>query len=348
MLHPVFSHTRSLYIYLLAWAVFGAAQALFLTFYINLPLVSAITDAVIYNLIMVLLGISLWFPVVYAKKNETITGMLIQNLLTGMVFIGLWMGLSHILSHAIIGNDAGYLSMSQKMIPFRILTGSFLFLVLMAMYHLFIFYSDLEMQKFKEETLKKQVKESELKALKAQLNPHFLFNSLNSISSLTITDPDGARVMLNQLSDFLRFALQKSNADLITLREELQNMNRYLEIEKVRFGHRLICETQTDPGSMKMKLPAMILQPLYENAIKHGLYESIEPVSIRTFCQIKNGMLEISIINNFDPEALTNKGEGVGLENVSNTLKNLYNRDQLLITYRENHHFEVSLTIPQL
>lgn len=348
MIHPVFSHTRSLYIYLIAWAILGSAQALFLIYYGNLSGVAAIADSIVYNGVMILLGFSLWYPVVYTKKKETLSGMLTHNLLTGMVLIGLWMGLSHMITSILLSDDDQYLAFSQKIIPVRVLIGSVLLMVLMAMYHLFIFYLDLEAQKLKEETLKKQVKESELKALKAQLNPHFLFNSLNSIGSLTITDPDGALVMLNHLSDFLRYSLQKSNADLISLREELKNMNRYLEIEKVRFGHRLICETEYDQKCMDGKLPAMILQPIYENAIKHGLYESVEPVTIGTYCKFKNGNLEISIINNYDPEAVTNKGEGVGLDNVSNTLRNIYNQDQLLAIARENNHFEVSLIIPQL
>ncbi len=348
MIHPVFSYTRSLYIYLSAWAMVAIAQALFLVFYKDLSLTAAITDSVVYNVVMALLGLSLWYPVVYTQRKETASRILINNILSGMVLVALWIGVSSLISNALLSSDSGYISISGRIIPFRILTGSFLLLILLAMYHLFIFYRNLEEQKFKEETLKKQVKESELKALKAQLNPHFLFNSLNSISSLTITDADGARVMLNQLSDFLRFSLQKSNADLITLREELQNMNRYLEIEKVRFGERLVCETESDPKSLNMKLPAMILQPLYENAIKHGLYESIEPITIRTFCHINNGVLAISIVNNFDPEAVTAKGEGIGVENVSNTLRNIYNQEHLLTTNRENNHFEVSLSIPQL
>jgi hypothetical protein len=347
MIHPIFSHTRSLYIYLSAWAIFGSAQALFLLYYGNLSGAAAIADSIIYNGIMILLGFSLWYPVVYTKRKETISGVFTHNLLTGMVLIGLWMGLSHLITGVFLADDVDYLAFSKQMIPVRVLIGSVLLMALIAMYHLFIFYRDLEAQKLKEETLKKQVKESELKALKAQLNPHFLFNSLNSIGSLTITDPDGALVMLNHLSDFLRYSLQKSNSDLISLREELMNMNRYLEIEKVRFGSRLICETELDQLSLDMKLPAMILQPIYENAIKHGLYESIEPVTIGTSCKLKNGNLVISIINNYDPEAIAPKGERVGLENVSNTLRNIYNQDQLLTITRENNHFEVSLIIPQ-
>ena len=347
MLHPVFSNKRTLTIYLSAWAVLAIAQACFLFFYGNVELAAAITDAIIYNTVLIALGLSLWYPLVYTKKQESTTRMLLNNLLAGIVLLALWFGISHMVSSSVLTRYPAYLELAEKIIPLRFITGAFLLMILMAMYHLFIFYHHLEEQKYKAMQLTKQVKEAELKALKAQLNPHFLFNSLNSIGSLTITDPDGARVMLNQLSDFLRYSLHRNLSDLISLREELKNMNRYLEIEKVRFSDRLICEMEYTPHCLDLKLPAMLLQPIYENAIKHGLYESIEPVTIRTYCQDNKGKLEISIINNYDPEAITAKGEGVGIEHVRKTLYNLYNQDSLLTISRENNHFEVSLTIPQ-
>lgn len=347
MLHPVFSNKRSLIIYFSAWALLAIAQAAFLYFYADVILVAALTDALIYNTVLIALGLSLWYPLVYTKKQESTTRLLMNNLLASLALLTLWFGVSHMLTTALLDKYPHYIELTQRIIPLRLLTGAFLLMILMAMYHLFIFYHHLEEQKYKAMQLTKQVREAELKALKAQLNPHFLFNSLNSIGSLTITDPDGARVMLNQLSDFLRYSLHRNHSDLISLREELKNMNRYLEIEKVRFGDRLICETEYTSQSLDLKMPAMLLQPIYENAIKHGLYESIEPVTIRTYCQVNNGNLEISIINNYDPEAITAKGEGVGIEHVRNTLSNVYNQESLLTISRENNHFEVSLTIPQ-
>lgn len=347
MLHPVFSNKRSLIIYFSAWALLAIAQAAFLYFYAYVILVAALTDALIYNTVLIALGLSLWYPLVYTKKQEATTRLLMNNLLASLALLTLWFGVSHMLTTALLDKYPHYIELTQRIIPLRLLTGAFLLMILMAMYHLFIFYHHLEEQKYKAMQLTKQVREAELKALKAQLNPHFLFNSLNSIGSLTITDPDGARVMLNQLSDFLRYSLHRNHSDLISLREELKNMNRYLEIEKVRFGDRLICETEYTSQSLDLKMPAMLLQPIYENAIKHGLSESIEPVTIRTYCQVNNGNLEISIINNYDPEAITAKGEGVGIEHVRNTLSNVYNQESLLTISRENNHFEVSLTIPQ-
>ncbi len=348
MIHPIISHQRAFYLYLSAWTIFAVAQAAFLYLYAGLSLYASVIDATIYNSVMVLLGFSLWYPVEYNQKKETFIKILLHSFITGIALIAIWAGISHIISGAILANNEVYLVFTKRIFSQRIMVGSFLILILMSLYNIFIFYRDLEDQKIREKTLKNQIKEAELKALKAQLNPHFLFNSLNSIGSLTISDPDGARIMINQLSDFLRYSLQKNNDQYISLKEELQNIDRYLQIEKVRFSDRLICETETDPDSLNLKLPAMILQPLYENAIKHGLYESIEPVTIRTYCQVNKGDLEISIINNFDPQSVSTRGEGVGIENTANILKNIYNHPQLLLTRRENSHFEVSLTIPQI
>ena len=104
-----------------------------------------------------------------------------------------------------------------------------------------IFFDNIQQKEKEQETMQRLLRETELKALKAQLNPHFLFNSLNSISSLTITDSDGARDMINKLSDFMRYSLKKNENAFLPLREEMKNMARYLEIEKVRFGDRLNC-----------------------------------------------------------------------------------------------------------
>jgi LytS/YehU family sensor histidine kinase len=215
-------------------------------------------------------------------------------------------------------------------------------------YYLIIFYNDLEENNRQQQQLRKLVREAELKALKSQLNPHFLFNSLNSISSLTITDADKAREMINKLSDFMRYSLRQNDLSLLPLKEEMENIWRYLEIERVRFGDRLVIETEVSDDCYALKVPPMILQPLYENAVKHGVYESIEPVCIRTYCIRQNDSLSITIINNYDPESIPKRGEGVGLENIRNRLRMLFHCEGLLQTVRENNHFEATLIIPQI
>ena len=114
-----------------------------------------------------------------------------------------------------------------------------------------------------------------------QLQPHFLFNSLNSINALIGFKPDEARKMIHQLSDFLRGTLKKDDDQLqVTLNDELQHLNLYLEIEKVRFGHRLQTEISCDERSGSAKLPSMLLQPIVENAIKFGLYDTTGEVVV--------------------------------------------------------------------
>jgi LytS/YehU family sensor histidine kinase len=189
-------------------------------------------------------------------------------------------------------------------------------------------------------------RKSELNALQAQINPHFLFNSLNSISSLTITDPEKARDMVIGLSDFMRYALSRKDEQPVTLQSELENLRLYLDIEKVRFGNRLSIEEHIDPGCLSAKIPVMLLQPLYENAIKHGVYESIEKVTIITSVSVSNGYIEMIISNNFDPEAAKVKGTGTGLLNLSRRLELLYGEKAIMKTEKQNNIFTIKIYIP--
>jgi LytS/YehU family sensor histidine kinase len=210
-----------------------------------------------------------------------------------------------------------------------------------------IYYNNFKEKIMDEAALKTLMKETELNALKSQINPHFLFNSLNSISSLTMAKPEKAQEMIIKLSDFLRYSLQHKENQKTTLENELKHCLLYLEIEKVRFGKKLNFENKISPESFDKLLPSMLLQPLYENAIKYSVYESTEPTLITTESYFKDNFLVISIKNTFDPDALAKKGEGIGLKNVRTRLKLEYKRDDLMILNRKNDTYEVILNIPQ-
>jgi LytS/YehU family sensor histidine kinase len=197
-----------------------------------------------------------------------------------------------------------------------------------------------------EARLNTLLKESELNMLKSQINPHFLFNSLNSISSLTVINPEKAREMVIKLSDFLRYSVSSGAGNLTSLAEELENIKRYLEIEKIRFGDKLVYELNVNPQCVEQKIPVMILQPLYENAIKHGVYESTNQVLIETECRVNSGCSEIRIVNDFDPDAIPRIGAGVGLNNIRERLRLTYHRNDLLKTFKEGNRFYVELKIP--
>jgi two-component system LytT family sensor kinase len=353
MLHPILSQNRLFYGFIAGWATLFLGHTLFL-FYEYLPFSQAIIDAFIYNGIFMVLSVALYFPLAYPEDctsgalfKKSILYHTFHHIATGLVTVTIWLGASFFITSQLLNQSTEYLDFARTSLPMRAAFGGLLIVLLISMYHFISFYKHMEEKNTREEQLKKMLKEAELKALKAQLNPHFLFNSLNSISSLTISDPEGAREMLTQLSDFLRYSLKRKEETLLPLQEEIKNIQRYLEIEKVRFGDRLDCAFNIQQTCLEMPVPAMILQPLYENAIKHGLYESIEPICIKTHCIANHNKLKISVSNNFDPDSTPIKGEGVGLENIRNKLILFYNRADLMTISKDDNQFKVEICIPK-
>src|SRR5258708_1755170 len=195
----------------------------------------------------------------------------------------------------------------------------------------------------------RMAKEAELFKLRQQLAPHFLFNSLNSISALIGSRPEQARKMIQQLSDFLRGNLKKEEQQWVPLSEELQYLELYLDIEKVRFGHRLDTQITCGEDCMNSKLPPMLLQPIVENAIKFGLYDTTEAVTISISARAGDHFVRITVQNPFDPEtSRPTKGAGFGLSSIQRRLYLLFARADLLETKIEGQLFTTIVKIPQL
>jgi hypothetical protein len=186
-------------------------------------------------------------------------------------------------------------------------------------------------------------REAELRALRAQLNPHFLFNSLNSINALVGSDPEAARRMCESLGDFLRRTLALGARDAVSLGEELALVDRYLAIERVRFGERLRVECRLEPAVERCLVPPLLLQPLVENAIKHGIAERIEGGTVRIAAASRDGSLTIEVENDTDADAPARQGQGVGLDNVR---RRLDARSARLDVRRVADQFRVTLTLP--
>ncbi len=246
----------------------------------------------------------------------------------------------------VLQEQTNYLAYWDKTLAFRVGTGVFIYGLIILTYYLFVSLSNLSEKKAKEAKLESLVRETELKMLRSQINPHFLFNSLNSISSLTITDPEKARDMVVKLSEFMRYALSRKDEQPVTLQNELENLRLYLDIEKVRFGEKLTTEETIEPDCLDFKIPVMLLQPLYENAVKHGVYESTESVRIRTQAKITEGYIQISISNNYDPAPSLKRGTGTGLLNVTRRLELFYGNKASIKTLKENGIYTVNLYIP--
>lgn len=161
--------------------------------------------------------------------------------------------------------------------------------------------------------------------------------------------PEEARKMIQQLSDFLRGTLKKDDKQMLSLQEELKHLQLYLEIEKVRFGHRLNTDINVDELTLNLLIPPLLLQPLVENAIKFGLYDTIGDVTIQITSKVENKNLLVTISNPFDAEtAQPNRGIGFGLKSVQRRLQLLFFRNDLLKTSSNNNTFTTTVIIPQV
>jgi LytS/YehU family sensor histidine kinase len=272
----------------------------------------------------------------------------LHHLAAAIITVAIWVSLTHFI-HSSFSGDYTDNKHPEIIMPYYWLAFmSFaLYDYMVMVYYVFIYYRRFKSKIENETELKDLVKEAEINALKSQINPHFLFNSLNSVSSLTLVRPEQSREMLVKLSTFLRYSLDQDLKELNTLSNEMKNSRLYLEIEKVRFGDRLVLDFDIDVSCQEMKIPNLILQPIYENAIKHGVHESLEPVVIKTKAELKNNNLSIQISNNFDKDAITPKGQGIGLRNITERLNLIYGRTDLLTITKTDSNFIVKLEFPQ-
>jgi len=347
MKHPVLANRVRLIVWWLIWLFITFAQLLLYYYAYGKFTTAAIPDGIISLAIYSGIGLSLWYPFRYFNATGSRASAVITNLiLSGAVAVTLWVLINKYLVLLILPKANDYQAYWQTTFPYRIGTGVFVYGLIVLAYYLFISLHNLSEKNAREAKLESLVKETELKMLRSQINPHFLFNSLNSVSSLTITDPEKARDMVIKLSEFMRYALSKKDEQPVSLRSELENLRLYFDIEKVRFGDRLSTEENIDEKCLETKMPVMLLQPLFENAIKHGVYESTESVRIKTQAKIIDGYIEITISNNYDAAPSLRRGTGTGLLNVARRLELFYGNKASIKTTKENGIYTVILYIP--
>lgn len=326
------------------WAVLALMQSVILHRF-NLPWGLALEDAVISSGILVLaclLAITLFYYYQPGKKNRFF------RLAFALAISVFYFALVHWLLKLIYVYNDGDLNFLEASMPIRFFTS---FLIISFITILNWLGHNLQEQKEQEKRMSETeqlIKDAELAKLRQQLQPHFLFNSLNSISALAGSKPHEARRMIQQLSDFLRGTLKKDEQKTISLKEELEHLSLYLEIEKVRFGHRLIVDITFEAESLINSLPPLLLQPIVENAIKFGLYDTIGTITISISTGIENGYLVVEIKNPFDPKTQNaSQGTGFGLNFIQRRLFLLYGRNDLLITEKKENLFITKLKIPQ-
>jgi sensor histidine kinase YesM len=348
MLNPLLKVRSYFYAYLGIWGLIGVIHILILTVFQGFSIGLAITESIIANLLFAVIGLGLWFPVFFSSlEKENVLNFIIKHLFACFLAVGLWVILHYSMLSALFSANSEYNRFLVSSLPWRAGIGALFYAMIILVYYLIINYQNFKDKVTREAELKALIRESELNSLKSQINPHFLFNSLNSISSLTMISPEKAQDMIIKLSEFLRYSLSNKDEKLTSLNNEINNIARYLDIEKIRFGRRLNVISSIAEKCLEHKLPGLILQPLVENAIKYGVHENTEKTDIELICNCSDSGLRVTIRNQYDPEFHYKKGAGIGIQNIRNRLRIMYGRDDLISIVKSANIFEVSLSFPQ-
>lgn len=349
MSHPITGNRRTVWIYSLVWLIVAAAVGVLYYYVFHFSVAVVITDALVSSLSFGVLGLLAWYPTRYIPfQRQSPVYSILAHVVAGILILGGWVLLTVAVLSGVFSMQEDYVEFLNQTIAWRAMLGGLIYLALVLIYYLVSNSQKLQERTQQEERLKGLVRDAELNMLKSQINPHFLFNSLNSISSLTMSNPEEAREMIIRLSDFLRYSLKHRENEFVPLGEELGRMKDYLAIEKIRFGEKLLYEFNVDGSCEKFPVPTMIFQPLFENAIRHSVYESIEPVSIRFSCTAFKEHMKVIIANDYDPQVPSRKGTGVGLQNVQQRIALAY-RDKGSVKWTaENGIFTVTILFPRI
>ena len=341
MNHPLFKNPAFLIWYFIFWIILSVIQ-----FFLELNVFQAnlsitLVDVIISNALYAMFGLGIWYVVTGANsESRSHIYLVIYHLFAMLFIISFWMWLTTQIDTALF-NGEDIKAHMKNVLPGKAGLGALIYILIAVFYYTFYYYDRLKEKSKEEARLKELITQTQLSELKSQINPHFLFNSLNSVSYLTMTEPDKAQDMV-----ILRYSLKHKENQLVSLSQEMDHIKLYLEIEKVRFGDKL--QTIFNYSDCQSCLiPNMILQPLYENAIKYGVYETTKQVVIHTEAVRKDNMLIFTISNNYDQDAVVKKGEGIGLINIRKRLGLVYGDTTLLQVKNENQIFTVTLSIPQ-
>jgi two-component system LytT family sensor kinase len=330
----------------IAFAIFCGWTGFIVLFYhftLNFNISISVFDSLCCNVLLAL-GCMTFSNVLgyYQPKNDlTLYVLVIAFMLSLLIVFLMQLTLQHLI------HDPTYISFLRLSLPFRFLL-VFVFLAWCALANL-LWYRLEEQSEMQKRLLTTQnlAKEAELNKLRHQLQPHFLFNSLNSVYALTIVNPKEAGPMITRLASFLRGTLKRDDDIWVSVAEEMEYIQLYLDIEKVRFSHRLNLDIQVDEATLDWKLPGTLLQPIVENAIKFGLYNTAAAITISIVVTVEQQVLTFVVQNPYDPGNITSVGTGFGLNAIRRRLYLLFADNNLLQTRSTaDNQFITTLRIP--
>jgi hypothetical protein len=348
-MHPIFERGHRLALYLASWLALGVLLAMVLVRPGGLrapeALVLVLPVAAFYGFVC----LSAWF-VCRATPLRTSSGSGVLANIGGATvaasFILVAAARSWGLALSRLRGFAAGMSVFDRATLLLIVLGAVLYLGMVAVHYLLLAAGESRASEQRALELELQAREAELKALRAQIEPHFLFNSLNSISALAVPDPHGARRMCVLLGDFLRSTVRLGLQDRVPLADELSMIERFFEIEQVRFGQRLAFERSVEPGLESCLVPPLLLQPLAENAVGHGIAHLVEGGTISLSVAGQDGRLRITVRNPVDPDRPRRPRTGVGLANVRRRLATHYGGQASLEFSEAGDTVYVTITLP--
>ena len=346
-MHPALQYRARIVLYLALWLLIGGVLATLLAGQGGLgtraALLVALPLAALYSFVCA----SAWYVARSSPLSTSGVGRLIATAL-GAAFISsaAWLAAARAWNYVLVqwaGVHATYGEISGIIFGF----GMLIYLLSLAVSY--VAAAGAQAQNAERRALEVQVlsREAELRSLRAQIDPHFLFNSLHSISALTAANPQGARRMCLLLADFLRESLKLGAQDRIPLERELMLAGRYLEIEQVRYGDRLRVEIDGD-GAGPCLVPSLLLQPLVENAVTHGIAHLLDGGTVTVQADRTPTRLHVRVESPCDPERPQRKGAGVGLSNVRSRLRALHGAEATVEAVEENHRWRVDITMPAI
>jgi LytS/YehU family sensor histidine kinase len=348
-MHPLLTPINRFGLYLLAWVPLAGILIYLMAVPGKLGWLDAAVLIIPLCLVYQFVCLSAWYSCKAAPiQKSTGQRLWLTHVIAAAILSLLWVLLARLLAYglsqmlAFQGLDLRLAS--QLSVLFG--AGFLLYLLSVASHYVILAIEDSNKAEARLKETSLLARDAELKALKAQVNPHFLFNSLNSISALTSVDPAKAREMCILLAEFLRMTLGLGEKASVPLSEELSLLHRYLAIEKVRFGARLQMEEDIQEGTMSVQLPPLLLQPLVENAVTHGIANLPNGGRVRLSGQSRDARISLAIENTFDPESTPMQKSGLGLKNVRDRLEARYGKEASMRVSAENGNFRVELSFP--
>ena len=348
-MHPLLTPINRYGIYLLAWTPLAGILIYLMAVPGKLGWLDATVVIVTLCLIYQFVCLSAWYTCrATPLQGSSFLRLRFTHGVAAVIISFLWIQVARLLVYALSETTPfrGLQERFSPQIPVLFGVGFLLYLLSVATHYVILAIEDSRRAEARAMETSILARDAELKALKAQVNPHFLFNSLNSISALTSIDAKKAREMCILLAEFLRMTLGLGEKTSVPLSEELSLLHHYLAIEKVRFGARLQMEENLHGLSNSIQLPPLLLQPLVENAITHGIANLPEGGGVRLSGYSNNGHVVLAIENSFDPDSGPSRKGGLGLKNVRNRLEARYGKDASMRVTAENGNFKVELSFP--